>query len=415
MNVEYRRDLNHNYLIIQSEESFFDYQVRMLACNRISGLLECVQESVNNKISFLYEISSKQPFTQIFQRSRLNFEYFKIIINCFKTVVGNMADYLLDVNSLVLSPEYIYMNPETKEVELIYVPGLWNDIKSDFHELARCFLDWVDYEDEQAVSSVYELYQKTGEDNYTLSEIFDTIFVKCTDNEVKNKINTEDNMDKSLLEEQVIQYKTDNDFVFVEEEEVQEEKTSLIHRFAKPIMEAAGNIFKSIYNKDKDSYADNNTSLDCIIDETTEYEFEDEDAHDEDNVMYYSKYAQSDRSFSYVAEDGAGYGDTVFFQEQDSHKCRLIPIDNKYKTLEPDIFPFIIGKLQEAVDGIINDESVSRIHCKIERQDNRYFIVDLNSTNGTYVNGDCITPNEKTKLQSGDRLQFGFVEYKFEC
>ena len=87
---------------------------------------------------------------------------------------------------------------------------------------------------------------------------------------------------------------------------------------------------------------------------------------------------------------------------------------DKFSMFELDIFPFIIGKLSEAVDGVIDEESVSRIHAKIEKTDSQYYLVDLNSTNGTFINGQMIFPNEKTKLQPGDRIQFGFVEYHFE-
>ena len=117
-----------------------------------------------------------------------------------------------------------------------------------------------------------------------------------------------------------------------------------------------------------------------------------------------------------VSDAGATYGDTVFFQDKRANGSRLIPVDNKsFKIIELTIFPFIIGKLAEAVDGVIDDQSVSRIHCKIERVESVYFIVDLNSTNGTFVNGEMIFPNEKTKLHNGDRIQFGLVEYIFEC
>ena len=70
--------------------------------------------------------------------------------------------------------------------------------------------------------------------------------------------------------------------------------------------------------------------------------------------------------------------------------------------------------MTEAVDGVIEDDSVSRIHAKIEKADGKYYLVYLNSTNGTFLNGEIIGANEKTKLQTGDRIQFGLAEYSFE-
>jgi pSer/pThr/pTyr-binding forkhead associated (FHA) protein len=38
-------------------------------------------------------------------------------------------------------------------------------------------------------------------------------------------------------------------------------------------------------------------------------------------------------------------------------------------------------------DFVLEDEGVSRHHAKIEKKENHFFIVDLDSANGTIVNG----------------------------
>ena len=52
----------------------------------------------------------------------------------------------------------------------------------------------------------------------------------------------------------------------------------------------------------------------------------------------------------------------------------------------------------------LHDSEVSRNHAEVRRQDNAYLLVDLESSNGTFVNSETIT--ERT-LQSGDRVQIG--------
>jgi len=59
----------------------------------------------------------------------------------------------------------------------------------------------------------------------------------------------------------------------------------------------------------------------------------------------------------------------------------------------------------------MSDEEVSRYHAKIITRDNRYVLADLNSTNGTLVNGQKIT--EKI-LESGDALVLGKTVFLFE-
>lgn len=52
----------------------------------------------------------------------------------------------------------------------------------------------------------------------------------------------------------------------------------------------------------------------------------------------------------------------------------------------------------------INDTEVSRQHAKFQSENDQIMVVDLQSSNGTYVNGSKIT---QTRLSSGDRLQIG--------
>ncbi|AQS59055.1 FhaA domain-containing protein [Desulforamulus ferrireducens] len=59
---------------------------------------------------------------------------------------------------------------------------------------------------------------------------------------------------------------------------------------------------------------------------------------------------------------------------------------------------------RDTCDIVINDTSVSRRHAQIERIGGRYWLTDLNSTNGTFVNG---LPIEKIELTSGDVITVG--------
>jgi ABC-type multidrug transport system ATPase subunit/pSer/pThr/pTyr-binding forkhead associated (FHA) protein len=69
-----------------------------------------------------------------------------------------------------------------------------------------------------------------------------------------------------------------------------------------------------------------------------------------------------------------------------------------------------IGRLPEN-DACIPSPIVSRHHARILREGGRYFIEDLASTNGTFVNGQRVLG--RIPLGSGDRLQFGSFAYLF--
>ncbi len=76
--------------------------------------------------------------------------------------------------------------------------------------------------------------------------------------------------------------------------------------------------------------------------------------------------------------------------------------------------PFLLGKKNERVDGMIRDGSVSRIHASIYSQNGKYFLSDMNSTNGTYINGRRLEVNETAALENGDTVGFANVTMTFQ-
>jgi pSer/pThr/pTyr-binding forkhead associated (FHA) protein len=60
-----------------------------------------------------------------------------------------------------------------------------------------------------------------------------------------------------------------------------------------------------------------------------------------------------------------------------------------------------------------SDPMVSRRHALIERLENACTIMDLGSTNGTYVNGDPLKAREVRTLKGGDAVRIGNIELQF--
>lgn len=54
-----------------------------------------------------------------------------------------------------------------------------------------------------------------------------------------------------------------------------------------------------------------------------------------------------------------------------------------------------------------NPKLVSRRHARIQRQGEQYFLEDLQSNNGTYLNGRELQPGERAVLRDGDVIVLG--------
>jgi len=72
--------------------------------------------------------------------------------------------------------------------------------------------------------------------------------------------------------------------------------------------------------------------------------------------------------------------------------------------------PITIGRSPEA-DVVVLDEKASRIHCGIRLWDGEFYIKDLKSRNGTYVNDQRV---EVAKLKAADRIRIGSIVFLFE-
>ena len=69
---------------------------------------------------------------------------------------------------------------------------------------------------------------------------------------------------------------------------------------------------------------------------------------------------------------------------------------------------FRIGRDPASVDYIINDNTaVGRQHADLLLHDGACYVVDLNSTNHTYLNGEPLNPGTEYPLQDGDEILLG--------
>lgn len=64
-------------------------------------------------------------------------------------------------------------------------------------------------------------------------------------------------------------------------------------------------------------------------------------------------------------------------------------------------------------DIVIAEKDASRFHCRLERDEQGWQVVDLESTNGTFVNGVCV---KAMPLKSGDVIVVGSTRlHVLEC
>lgn len=73
---------------------------------------------------------------------------------------------------------------------------------------------------------------------------------------------------------------------------------------------------------------------------------------------------------------------------------------------------YLIGKSPDKVDGVIPfNKAISRVHCKIVYQNNHYYIFDMGSANGTFVNTKRIPPRYPEFIKNGDIVRLANSDF----
>jgi len=95
-----------------------------------------------------------------------------------------------------------------------------------------------------------------------------------------------------------------------------------------------------------------------------------------------------------------------------NNMLRLIPVENEQiESIEIKQAEVIVGR--DPNNKIyIPDETISAQHCRIYFSDQQWWINDLNSTNGTYLNDEII--DRPCVVTDGDMIMFGQVKFSIQ-
>ncbi len=353
MNISYMREFKHNYLVIRDDKVLHDlYEIKMLTKNSPEGLLSCSEKMINAEGFLYYDITSKQSLKNIFEKRKITLEMITGLFRNIKNVLENMEQFLLYDDGLMLQPEYIYTDIDSDKYFFLYYPG--ND-NNGMTELTDFLTDRIDNDDIRLVEGVYRLAQMTPEDGYSTEEavkwfLDNFAFEEPIEAEPKEK---EDDRQIKMIEET--------------------EPVDSPKRAAKGFWEILSEFFG--HKKTKEPYED----------------IYEEEIFDEQNTA----------------------GEKTMFipwEQKSEHKLYGMGKSNKNQ-IDLNNSPITVGKLQGAADVIINDESISRLHAKFTAKNGKYWLADLNSTNGTYKNGLRLSPNESVIIEPGDEIGLGKLKF----
>lgn len=87
---------------------------------------------------------------------------------------------------------------------------------------------------------------------------------------------------------------------------------------------------------------------------------------------------------------------------QPANQGRIIPIDRAV---------ILVGRSADCDAVVTGSQKISRRHCCLVQVDNEYYVRDLGSMNGVWLNGNKV--KRSARLTAGDNLSIGDVEFLF--
>ena len=103
--------------------------------------------------------------------------------------------------------------------------------------------------------------------------------------------------------------------------------------------------------------------------------------------------------------------------EEPGPSARLVPLrdDEDGDLTEIALFEgtVIVGKSGELSDRVIPRATVSRVHARIRFSEGACYIMDVNSRNGTFRNGEILPGGEEVRISDGDEISFADAGYRF--
>lgn len=102
-----------------------------------------------------------------------------------------------------------------------------------------------------------------------------------------------------------------------------------------------------------------------------------------------------------------------WFEKEPEEETILLKEDESYPVLEfkekkvlINKDSFLIGRAKQLVDYAIPYAlNMGRVHAEIIREEDQYYIIDVNTKNGTYLNGERIPSQSKQLITKGDCIQ----------
>lgn len=379
--ITYERDVNKSYMKIPApmEDSLDE---KLMFRRNYQGIIPMEKCYVNGKGQYWYNISGKQALDAYCRVNTINRKFFETLILRICSQLEMLEWNLMEAGCLVVDPELIFVNHSGEDISFILYPNTKGNFMDELQLLMEYLLGKVNHGDKEGVHQVYKIYDMTLTERYSIADLKELILNRKEENEIP--------IMKPMHPCEKVSFE-------VEKEDMPQDKEE--SGWLVKGMEFFGvgeeNVFLKLEKKVLDLFERAKETL-CIKKRNKE----------EIPMVVYPE--------DPMEEAEVIINPTVCLTSALGEAQGLLLYEGmgSYPDFELEEQACIIGKNPKA-RLCINRETISQFHAKIDFSDKTYYIEDMNSTNGTFVNDKMLNYKEKRALSTGDVLRIADIKYRF--
>jgi len=364
LKTTYERSVNQSFMkIVAVEKECLDEKLMLRKNYR--GILPVEKCYVNGAGEYWYDISGKQALDTYCKVNSIGKDFFEMLILRICSQIEILGWNLIDTSCLVMDPEYIFVNHSGEDISFVLYPNPKKDFFEELQRLMEYLLTKLNHEDKEGILQPYRIYEMSLSKDYDIEDLKQVILSG------REKELPEVSVEKNTCKESI-------------EEEREGEPIS-----NEDILQQITEKIKGVLDKFKMMLGDKRENKEEIP------------------MVVYPEEEEEENGMAIVNPTICL---TATLQEAMGHL--LYEGKGDYPDFELEKEMCILGK-NPRVKLYLNRETISQFHAKFDYCEETYYIEDMNSTNGTYVNDETLNYKEKKALSPGDVIRFADVKYRF--
>lgn len=412
-NLNFIRRNQKSYIRISCEYDVPDsYEYQMCKHNILNSLLDFQQRSQNGENYLYYEISGMQPLDIFLQTQKLKRPFAIILAKAILKLCKELSEYALSIHSVVFQPKYIMISANADEVRFLYSFQQAETQNEGIEQLLECCVEHLDYQDETLMEQLYRVYEclLNQKDNFFFAAEMEA-FVEALSEEKIMEIS--ENLADNMEAQDLFSTKNKKETVSVPQQSKIAQKEYRNLKIGLVVLLLIDIVVLVVWKPLTILKLFLAIAAGSVLLGLNYY------VHKQEKSRAKESLEQQQRQ-EYLEE----YAELTKNCDIDSNGTQIISIEDSEGVLynlqncEPQYIYIgdtrkIIGKDPQKAQVCIQRDGVSRIHALVVKEGRDCFIEDLNSTNGTWVNGKVLEPRVPYALKQGDKVCFADLEYIF--